>query len=545
MTSQLQEHPDHWWRGAVIYQIYPRSFYDTTGAGTGDLRGIIEKMDYVASLGVDAIWLTPFMKSPMKDFGYDVSDYRTVDPLFGTNEDMDALIAAAHKNGLKVIMDMVVNHTSNEHAWFRESRGSRDNPKADWYIWVDPKEDGTPPNNWLARFGGPGWTYEPRREQFYYHAFSPEQPDLNFRCKEVQDAVLAEFKFWLDHGIDGFRVDACNHFYKDAELRNNPAAERKAGKKIAEPYAMQSHVYDRTRPENLEFLRRIRKLMDAYPERFAVAEVGDDDGIRTSASYVEAPGLLHTAYCFSLLDETPFAAPSFRVPIERFDSFAPHGWPSWSISNHDAIRPTTRWGGKHAKDPPLARMLQALFGCLRGTLFMYQGQELGLTEAKVPYEKMQDPLGIRLYPVVEGRDGSRTPMPWNSQPGRGGFTKNEPWLPIPEDHLNLSVEAQAKTPDSTLAFTRRFLAWRQGHDVLKTGDLRFLDAPDDFLAFRRTGSSGKVVTCIFRLSAEGGVLPKTVFVEEGCHEVVPENQRAMMTGEGLRFPPFGFLIHEA
>ncbi len=353
-----------WWRGAVIYQIYPRSFQDSgIGAkGVGDLPGITRRLEHVASLGVEGIWLSPFFRSPMKDFGYDVEDHRAVDPMFGTLEDFDRLLARAHALGLKVVIDMVLNHTSDRHAWFRESRSSPDNPKADWYVWADAKPDGTPPNNWLSNFGGPAWTWDARRRQYYLHNFLASQPDLNLHNVEVQDAVLAECAFWLERGVDGFRLDVANHYLHDPALTDNPPRPPDApwpdGTPRGNPYGMQIHRHDKSQPENLAFLRRLRALMDRRQDRMAVAEVHDDDSAARAAQYVAEPDLLHTAYNFKLLGPR-FGAGVVRSAVEAFEEAAGQGWPSWAFSNHDVTRVATRWGGPDAP-PEAAKLLIAL-----------------------------------------------------------------------------------------------------------------------------------------------------------------------------------------
>lgn len=531
-----------WWRGAVIYQIYPRSFFDTTGNGVGDLPGITRKLDYLEALGVEGVWISPFFKSPMNDHGYDISDYREVDPLFGSNDDFRTLIDEAHARNIKIIADMVISHTSNEHPWFHESRRDRDNPKADWYLWADPKPDGTVPNNWLGRFGGPAWTFDPRREQYYYHGFLESQPDLNLQNPEVQDAVLAEMKYWLDFGVDGFRLDVCNHYMQDPELRNNPVREHPHGGRWEEPYIMQQHVYDRSRPENVKFLERIRKLADDYDDRFLVGEVGDDNDVELSADYASGNERLHTCYCFPMLRSEDYEPDTFRKPIEEFAEHTDSGWPSWTFSNHDAIRPATRWGNGNALDPAFNRQMLALLFTLRGTLFLYQGQELGLPQTHIPYDQMQDPWGKSLFPIWDGRDGARTPMPWCEKPGTAGFTEGKPWLPIPDEHIELSVEVQEEAQDSALNFTRRFLEWRHSCPILLYGEIIFEDADEPFLVFHREGDE-EPLWAAFNLSGEDASLPADILPASTCEDIVPQNQRPQEKDGKLVFPPYGFLLH--
>ncbi len=488
-----------WWRGAVIYQVYPRSYKDTDGDGVGDLPGIVDRLDYIASLGVDAIWISPFFKSPMADFGYDIADYRDVDPLFGTLADFDRLLARAHELGIRVMIDQVLSHTSDQHAWFRESRMSRDNPKADWYVWADPSEDGTPPNNWMSLFGGVAWRWEPRREQYYLHNFLAAQPDLNFHNPDVQAATLDNVEFWLDRGVDGLRLDAINFCFHDRQLRDNPPkpAHLRSGRGFStdNPYAYQYHWYNNTQPENLPFLESLRALLDRYPGATTLGEISSEDSLATTAEYVN-PRRLHMGYSFELLT-SDFSAAYIRGTVERLEAAMIDGWPCWAISNHDVQRAVTRWGGARP-GPALAKMLVALVCSLRGSVCLYQGEELGLPEADVPFEALQDPYGVTFWPNFKGRDGCRTPMPWTSDP-LAGFTMGTPWLPVPADHLALNVEAQDTDPGSVLNATRAFLAWRREQPALVSGSIRFLDTSEPVLAFVRECETQRVLA-VFNLS---------------------------------------------
>jgi alpha-glucosidase len=490
---------NRWWRGAVIYQIYPRSYLDTNGDGVGDLPGIIERLDHVASLGVDAIWVSPFFKSPMADFGYDIADYREVDPLFGTIEDFDRLLAKAHALGVKVMIDQVLSHTSAEHAWFRQSRLSRDNDKADWYVWADAKPDGTPPNNWMSLFGGVAWQWEPRRGQYFLHNFLASQPDLDFHNPAVRAAQLDNVKFWLDRGVDGLRLDAINFCFHDPMLRDNPPkpAELRVGRGFSpdNPYAFQYHWHNNTQPENLAFLEELRALMDRYPDVAALGEISSEDSLATMAEYV-GDTRLHMGYSFELLTDDCSAA-YVRATVETLEEKMPHGWPCWAISNHDVRRAVTRWGGD-VNDGALARQLVALVCSLRGSVCLYQGEELGLDEADVPYELLRDPYGIAFWPSFKGRDGCRTPMPW-SDAVHGGFTDSAPWLPVPAAHLAHSVSAQDADPDSTLNAVRTFLRWRKRQPALVQGDIRFLEAREPVLAFTRSDGAQSLLV-VFNLS---------------------------------------------
>jgi alpha-glucosidase len=493
-------HGAPWWRGAVIYQIYPRSFMDTNGDGVGDLPGIVERLDYIAGLGVDAIWVAPFFRSPMADFGYDIADYREVDPLFGELADFERLLDKAHQLGLKVMIDQVLSHTSDQHAWFKESRESRDNPKADWYVWADAKADGTPPNNWLSLFGGVAWQWEPRRGQYYLHNFLTSQPDLNFHHPDVQRAVLDNVKFWLDKGVDGLRLDAINFCFHDRQLRDNPPKpeDQRVGRGFSadNPYAFQYHYYNNTQPENLPFLEQLRALMDRYPDVAALGEISSEDSLATMAEYTSGRRL-HMGYSFELLTDD-FSAAYIRGTVQHLEAQMHEGWPCWAISNHDVERVLSRWGNGDAT-VRLANLLTAMVCSLRGSVCVYQGEELGLTEADVPYEALQDPYGITFWPNFKGRDGCRTPMPWNDGPN-AGFSTGTPWLPVPVEHRKLAIARQELDPASALHGFRRFMQWRHTQPALCWGDIRFIDTPDPLLAFTRT-HQGETVLAAFNLGS--------------------------------------------
>lgn len=489
-----------WWRGAVIYQIYPRSFLDTDGDGVGDLPGIVERLDYVASLGVDAIWIAPFFKSPMADFGYDIADYRDVDPLFGTLADFDRLLEKAHRLGLKVMIDQVLSHTSVEHAWFGESRQSRDNPRADWYVWADAQADGTPPNNWLSLFGGCAWQWEPRRGQYYLHNFLTSQPDLNFHHPDVRAAALDSVRFWLDKGVDGVRLDAINFCFHDRQLRDNPAKpkEKRVGRGFSpdNPYAFQYHLYNNTQPENLAFLAELRRLMDQYPDVAALGEISSEDSLATMAEYTR-DHRLHMGYSFELLTDD-FSVGHIRGTVRQLESQMTQGWPCWAISNHDVERVLSRWGHGNAS-PKLANLLTAMVCSLRGSVCVYQGEELGLTEAEVPFESLRDPYGIAFWPQFKGRDGCRTPMPWSDADVQAGFSHGMPWLPVPEEHRLRAVEQQDADAQSVLNGFRAFMHWRKSQPALRWGDIAFLDTAEPVLAFtRRLGNEAVLV--VFNLA---------------------------------------------
>lgn len=486
-----------WWKGATIYQIYPRSFLDTTGNGLGDLKGIARKLDYVADLGVDAIWISPFVKSPMLDLGYDVSDYLAVDPLFGTLDDFHELLDAAHERGLRIIMDQVLSHTSSEHPWFLESRESKDNPKADWYVWADCKPDGSPPNNWLSVFGGSSWQWEPRRDQYYLHNFLREQPDLNFHNEEVQQALLDACRFWLDLGVDGFRLDVCTFYLHDSQLRDNPPnPELPTGEHFHfNPYSRQLHTRDIAQPENVRFLERLRALTDAYEDRILLGELHENEGVRIHRDYTDK-GRLHLAYGYWLLGAHDISAADLADLSETLGHEMGDGWPCWALDNHDFSRAVSRLGFEDHPDAFLVRLVALT--CLRGATCIYQGSELGLPQAAVPYERITDRYGREFYPAFMGRDGSRTPMPWNQDLPHAGFSTAEPWLPITAPHTILAVDQQERTPGSTLNRLRTFLNWRKQQAALLTGAIRFGKPDQDVLTFTREGNS-ETIACIFNL----------------------------------------------
>jgi alpha-glucosidase len=495
--------PD-WWRGAVIYEVYPRSFQDTAGDGVGDLAGIATRLPYIADLGVDAIWVAPFFVSPMKDFGYDVSNYTDVDPLFGSLADFDFLVAEAHARGIKVIVDQVLSHTSDQHPWFRESRLSRDNAKADWYVWADANPDGSPPNNWLSLFGGCAWQWDTHRCQYYFHNFLVEQPDLNFHNPEVQHALLDALKFWLDRGVDGFRLDTVNFYFHSRSLKSNPPAKSRDAPEApaVNPYNYQDHIYDKSQPENLDFLRRLRALLDRYPGRSTIGEVGDAErSLATMAAYTSGGDKLHMCYTFDFLGPT-FNARHFRERIAAVEAIVGDGWPCWAFSNHDVQRHVSRWAHASPLDPDrLARLAAAILLSLRGSVCLYQGEELGFTEAVLLFEDLADPYGLRFWPEYHGRDGCRTPMVWEAEAPYGGFSTVKPWLPVAPAQVALAVNRQVGDPESVLSHYRRLVALRHTHPALRDGAIALLESPEDVLAFVRDGG-GERILCLFNFANE-------------------------------------------
>ncbi len=495
-------HDDDWWRGAVIYQIYPRSYQDSNGDGIGDLMGIVQRLPYIASLGVDAIWISPFFTSPMEDFGYDVADYRDVDPMFGTLDDFDAVVETAHGLGLKVMIDLVFSHTSDQHAWFDQSRKTADNPKSDWYIWAEAKPDGTPPNNWLSVFGGSAWHWDARRCQYYLHNFLISQPDLNLHNTDVQDALLDVADFWLKRGVNGFRLDTINFYFADKALRDNPAlSPERRNDHIAptvNPYNHQEHLYSKNQPETLGFLRRLRAVMDPYGAA-AVGEVGDAQrGLEIMGEYTAGDDLMQMCYAFELLSGDRPTASFIAEVFAKVDEVAADGWACWAFSNHDVKRHTSRWN----LSADAERLFATLLMCLRGSACIYQGEELGLTEADVPFEDLQDPYGIEFWPEFKGRDGCRTPMIWTSTNLNGGFSAApRTWLPVPGEHLRHSVAASEADPDALIHHYRRAIALRHAHSALMVGDQSSMDAQGNVLSFTRF-FEGETVFCAFNLGDE-------------------------------------------
>jgi len=486
-----------WWKGACVYQVYPRSYADSNRDGVGDLPGLTARLEHIASLGVDAVWISPFFKSPMADFGYDVADYCDVDPVFGTLEDFDALVAKARALGLRIVIDQVYSHTSDQHAWFKESRSNRTNTKSDWYVWADPKPDGSPPNNWQSVFAGSAWTWDARRKQYYLHNFLSAQPQLNLHNRDVQDAILGVMRFWLDRGVDGFRLDAVSFMMHDRALTDNPPRGDDAGWAKTRPYDFQRHVHNQSQPEIIPFLRRMRALADEYGERYLVAEIDREHADWEMKAYTQGDQLLQSAYGFNYLYADRLTPELVRQASSEWSNAPSEGWPSWTFSNHDAPRAVTRW--LEGRDPKaFADMSVLLLACLRGNVFLYQGEELGLPQGHVPFERLQDPEAIANWPLTLGRDGARTPLPWRDDVAHHAFSEVEPWLPLDRNHGALAVSVQEADPASTLNWTRKVLALRNAYSALRLGPVTFLDAPDDLLVFTR-GDGPEAVLCVFNL----------------------------------------------
>ncbi len=478
-----------WWREGVVYQIYPRSFMDSNGDGIGDLEGIRSRLDHLAWLGVDAIWLSPVYPSPMKDFGYDVADYCDVDPLFGSLAELDRLIAEAHARGLRVILDWVPNHTSDRHPWFLESRASRSSPKRSWYVWRDPGPDGSPPNNWLSTFGGPAWEWDEATGQFYLHSFLKEQPDLDWRNPEVVAAQHEVLRFWLDRGVDGFRIDVVQRIAKDPELRDNPLVEGGVP-----GYLGQRHLHDENHEDVHELLRGIRRVLDGYADRMAVGEVYLFDP-REVARYYGHGDELHLAFNFSF-SFSPWSADAFREQVALFErALPPEAWPDLVLSSHDASRHASRYDHPELGEAR-ARLAALMLLTLRGTPFLYYGEEIGMRDVPIPAAAIRDPVARNVHPAF-GRDPERTPMQWEPGPG-AGFTSGEPWLPIAADADARNVARQRADPASLLHLYRSLLSLRRSSPALRAGAYVEREAPSDVFVFeRRAGAERALVALNF------------------------------------------------
>ena len=519
-----------WWRGGVIYQIYPRSYQDSNNDGIGDLAGITSRLEYISELGVDGIWISPIFTSPMKDMGYDVSDYRDIDPLFGDLKDFDRLVERAHSLGLKVMIDQVLSHSSDQHPFFQASKQDKDNDKADWYVWVDPLPDGAPPNNWLSIFEGVAWEWESRRKQYYQHNFLVSQPDFNFHNPEVREWLKENVKFWLDRGVDGFRLDTVNYYFHDPQLRDNPPRIYDKDNPPVNPYYMQDHVYSISQPENVDFVEELRELLDQYGKTAMIGEISNLD---LMAEYTAGDNRLHLAYSFELLGPV-FSASHIKKTVEHFFKIAPQGIPCWSFSNHDVIRHVSRWAAHGSSPEALAKQTAALLLSLEGSICLFQGEELGQLETEMEFSELTDPVGIRFWPENKGRDGCRTPMSWDSSLENAGFSEVDPWLPVKNPQLERAVEQQ-KNKDSVLSFYREMLKFRKNSSALSEGRTVFYDSDEPVLSFSRKSDDQKVV-CVFNLSKEEVSLQIEGLKDINNHPFL----EAKADGEVLSLGPNGF-----
>ena len=487
-------HP--WWQRGIVYQIYPRSFGDSNGDGVGDLSGLCHHLDYLRWLGVDAIWLSPIYPSPMADFGYDVSDYCAVDRLFGTMEDFDHLLAEAHARNLRIILDFVPNHTSEEHAWFKESRASRNSPKRDWYIWRDAAPDGGPPNNWLSAFGGSAWEWDESTGQYYYHAYLRQQPDLNWRNPSVRRAMLDVLRFWLDRGVDGFRIDVIWHLVKDSEFRDNPP--NPTFRPGDAEYRSQLAVYTTDRPEVQDIVAEIRALLDRYENRVVIGEIYLP--VERLVVYYGAEGRgLHLPFNFQLI-ELPWDARVIDQAIATYEAAVPtDGWPNWVLGNHDKHRIASRVGAAQA------RVAAMLLLTLRGTPTLYYGDEIGMHDVSIPPDAVHDPWEKNVPGLGLGRDPARTPMQWDASPG-AGFTGGTPWLPLADDARCVNVEAERGEPQSMLSLYRRLIELRRSEPALEVGSYRGLPAQGSLLAYVRE-FNGRRFLVVLNLGHEAASWP--------------------------------------
>ena len=529
-----------WWRDGVIYQIYPRSFADTDGDGIGDLPGLISRLDYLNgapdSLGVDAIWLSPIYPSPMYDFGYDVADYENIDLAFGRLEDFDRLTAECHKRGIRVVMDLVLNHSSHQHPWFIESRSSRDNPKRDWYIWRDPKRGGGAPNNWQARFGGSGWEWDERTDQYYYHMFLKEQPDLNWRNPELRARIFQAVKFWLDRGVDGFRLDVVNAYFKDERFRNNPPAPGRRA------YDRQKHIYDLNRPELIDVYQELRRRLDSYSERMAVGEVMD--ATPELVGRFCGPDRLHLAFDFELTDQ-PWRARAFHEALSRNESaLRSDTQPCYALSNHDRDRHATRYGGGPESDAR-AKVAALLLLTTRSTPFIYYGEEIGMQNTPIPRAEVQDPYGKR-YPRL-GRDPERAPMQWSAE-ANAGFTTGRPWLRLNKDYRKRNVAAQQPDPDSVLSFYKQVIRFRRESVALRRGKYEpVIRRPVNVLAYvRRAPEQIMLVALNFTGRKTSAAIDKTLLAKNWWLRLtsVPGEGERLKEGK-VTLAPFEACVLEA
>lgn len=520
-----------WWQHGVVYQVYPRSFQDSNADGIGDLAGIAGRLDYLEWLGVDAIWISPVYPSPMADFGYDVSDYTGIHPIFGSMEDFDRLLAEAHERGIKVVMDLVPNHTSDRHPWFEESRSSRDNPKRDWYIWHDAGPDGGPPNNWLSVFGGSGWEWDPRTEQYYYHAFLKEQPDLNWRNPAVQDAMLDVMRFWLEKGVDGFRVDVMWHMIKDAQFRDNPPNPHYQPGEL--PYDQLLPVYSTDQPEVHDIVARMRALLDHYEDRVMIGEIYLP--IDKLVLYYGDEGRgAHLPFNFQLI-VLPWDAKEIFAAVSTYEaSLPPGGWPNWVLGNHDKTRIASRVGQEQA------RVAAMLLLTLRGTPTIYYGDELAMHDVPIPLDRVRDPQGINYQDAAFSRDPQRTPMQWDSGL-HAGFTTAEPWLPVAWDWRRRNAARQREDPDSMLSLHRRLIELRRSEPALSVGDYAPIAVSGNVMAFLRSHAGRRFLVALNLGHGPAILEPATVPVNGtivvGTHvdrEGMRVNERLELDGdEGL------------
>lgn len=537
-----------WWRGAMLYEVYLPSFYDTTASGRGDLPGVIEKLDYIRDLGVDGFWLSPFYPSPRKDYGYDIVDFCAVDELYGTLDDFRLLVEEAHNRDLRILIDFVPGHTSEEHPWYLESREGRDNAKSDWYIWADAGPDGGPPNNWLSSFGGTAWRWEPRRAQYVYHPFLPCQPALDLTNQAVMNAVVANLSFWLDLGVDGFRLDAVQCLCCDEALRSNPPSisdedNGMVGGGPNNPFKKQLHLFDRDVPEAIPVLERLRDTVSRYdPERVLIGELADVDASRFAVKYTMQGERLHAVYDFDLIN----GAQSFEKWVDVLDvrtKFMASGWSKNVFTNHDSIRAVSNLlpdAVRAGRAADAAKVLLFLQGTLIGGGILFQGDELGLTQPDLPFEDIRDPWAKAFWPEFRGRDGVRTPLPWRRNAKHGGFSEaDKPWLHVPEEHLPMAIDVQHKEENSVLNFTRRLLKWRGMQPALLAGTQTLdRDAPAPLVSFTRSLAGDRM-----KLIVNLGLEPRELSLARAPKLDPISSQGANWNGRALRLEGLAFAAY--
>jgi alpha-glucosidase len=525
----------------IIYQIYPRSYQDSNGDGIGDIPGIIQRLPHIASLGgIEYVWISPFFVSPMKDFGYDVADFRNVDPIFGTNEDFDNLLKESDRLGLKVMIDVVLCHTSNEHPWFVESAQERENPKSDWYVWKDPKPDGTPPNNWLSFFGGSAWEWNSRRQQYYLRHFLVNQPALNWYNQEVIDEMHDVFRFWLEKGVKGFRLDAVVMAHHDPLLRDNPADPTALARRLTDSFLYQEKIYDNGQPEAVPAMAAIRNLVNQYEGTLLLGEISD----RKAAHRYTGPTLLHSTYFFDFLDLKDFDPLRVKKIIGECYADFPEANFFWALSNHDFARHITRLNPLGKYEQEFAIMTSALFLTLPGGYTLYQGEEFGFPAARLTYDQLVDPFDRFIWPHGQKRDTARTPIPWEAHVSNGGFSvSNKTWLPVDSTQQAMAPDQQEKNPDSILNFFRKTIIWRNTIWSGKNSITLEPDSPTWLLAFWLTGPLlNEPLLCLFNLSGtEQKVLLSSVVKSSGLTPRGPAHGSLEDKGE-FSFKPFGFIV---
>lgn len=524
-----------WWKNGIIYQIYPRSFQDTNGDGIGDLAGIVQRLDYLKDLGIDAIWLSPINPSPDVDFGYDVSDYHTIDPKYGNLQDFERLLTEAHSRDIHIIMDLVLNHTSDQHRWFQESRKSVSNPYHDWYIWRDPKEDGGKPNNWLSTFGGSGWELDKSLNKYYYHMFNKHQPDLNWRNPEVRSTMLDIFRYWLDKGVDGFRLDVFNNYYKDEALRDNP---KRKGMNLRK-FDAYEHIYDSSQPEMIAVVKDIRAILDQYPERYVVGEtfLADSAHART---YIGCDRL-HAGFDYAYTN-SDFSAKAFGKAIQYWDALhAEEAWPNYFFNNHDTKRSSTRFA--KGEDDSILKLLATMHLTLRGTPYLYYGEEIGMRDISLTRAQIQDPVGKHYWPFYLGRDGCRSPMQWNAS-ANAGFTTGQPWLHLNKDFKVRNVENQTSSAASLLNFYKDLIKLRREFSALNAGTIDLLESGEsDLLVYERRSEGQRMLVVLnFSRDIRTYQLPTEDFNKWELLFVGNEAITSHMAEDLLHLPAYGFAI---